>query len=428
MHTAPGLEEPKERGEGAPEIHGDFAMIIKDTQLTRAGGMTVLSAQCKIRKIGWDSVYFGLDTAYADYVRGDASPFAAAFLLPAMKQGEDLIIRGSISEQLYKGMHTIMHEVLQWDIGLKPIRIEADAIVPDTYEANRSASFFSGGVDSFYTYLKHKEDPAVADRIDSFILINGFDIEQRNTRLWDLTLANIKAIAAADRVDVVVIRTNIQSLVEPILLWDYAHGGCLAAAGLFARGAFRQIYIPSTHSVEEQIPWGSNLALDGNWSTESTTFVHDGTEATRINKVISQIARSPLALAHLRVCFANEKETYNCGQCDKCLRTMINLYVAGVLDKSATFPHQIDPELVAAVPTTEGEYGGIFHNENLQALRERDLAPDLQQAILTSMNNTIVMKSSLLTRAENRAKYLDHVYTRGFVYSVWDRLFGRKFT
>lgn len=404
-------------------------MIIKDTRLIRTDGVTVLSAECKIRKIGWDSVYFSLNNAaQSSHVYNDASPFAAALLLPSMKQGEDLIIKGSISEQLYKGMHAIMHEVLQWNIGLKPIKIEADSMVPDIHTADRSASFFSGGVDSFYTYLKHQDDQLEADRISSFILVNGFDIDRRNNQLWNRTLNNIKAIAAAAEVELVVVRTNIQPLVEPILLWDYAHGGCLASVGLFLRAAFRQIYIPSTHSVEEQIPWGSNLALDGHWSTESTAFVHDGTEATRINKVISQVARSSVALKHLRVCFANEKEAYNCGKCDKCLRTMINLYVAGVLEKSGTFPHHIDPELVAAVPTIAGEHGGIFHNENLRALRERNLAPDLQSAIIASMNNAVVMKNNGVTDFENRAKYLDHVYTGGYVYSVWDRLFGRKFT
>jgi hypothetical protein len=403
-------------------------MIIKDARLARAGGMTVLSAQCKIRKVGWDSAYFGLSDEPRDgYVCNDASPFAAALLLPAMKQGEDLIIHGSISTQLHKGMHAIMHEVLQWDIGLKPIRIEAGTLVPDMRKPRRSASFFSGGVDSFYTYLKHKADPLEADRIDTFILINGFDIDQRNTPLWDHTLHNIGAIARADDVSLALVRTNIKTMVDPILVWDYSHGGCLAAVGLFLRGAFHQIYIPSGRSAGEQVPWGSNLAIDGHWSTESTTFVHDGTEATRINKVLWQIARSPLALEHLRVCYLNEIEAYNCGKCDKCLRTMINLYVAGVLDKSATFPHHIDPGLVAAVPASDTA-DNIYSNENLRALEERDLAPELRQALVTSMNNTVVMKSSLPTRTGDRAKYLDHVYTRGFVYSVWDRLFGRKFS
>ena len=404
-------------------------MIIKDTQLHRDDETITLSATCKVRKIGWDTIYFSIgNTLPGDYVHNDASPFAAALLLPSMKQGEDLVIEGSISAQLYRGMHAIMHEVLKWDIGLHPIKIKANALVGDPPRPQRSASFFSGGVDSFYTYLKHTTDPIEKDRIDSFILVNGFDINRRNTQLWDLTLENIKSIAEADKVELIVVRSNIQGLVEPILLWDYTHGGCLAAVGLFLRGAFHQVYIPSTHSAAEQIPWGSNLALDGHWSTEGTTFIHDGTEATRIEKVISQIARSPLALEHLRVCFANERGAYNCGKCDKCLRTMINLYVAGVLEKSSTFPHHIDPDLVAAIPTIPGEHGGIFHTENLRALQEKNLAPELQQAILTSMSNAVAMKSSRTEVLEDRLKYLDHVYTRGTVYAVWERSFGRKFS
>lgn len=398
-------------------------MIVKDTHIHRTGTTTVLSARCKIRKVGWDRVYFSLDDGtQGGCVHNDANPFAAALLLPSMKQGTDLIIEGSISEQLYKGMHAIMREVLQWDIGLQPIKIEAAALTADPPRPRRSASFFSGGVDSFYTYLKHKTDPVKADRIDGLILVNGFDINRHNVMLWDRALENIKSVSRADNVALLVVRSNIQDLVEPVLLWDYAHGGCLAAVGLFLRSAFHQIYIPSTHSVSEQIPWGSNLALDGHWSTESTTFIHDGTEATRLEKVISQVARSPLALQHLRVCFANEEGAYNCGRCDKCLRTMINLFVAGALEKSGTFPHYIDPDLVAAVPTIPGEHGGIFHTENLRALQERNIAPDLQHAISASMRNAIVAKPGPRQIIEDRLKYLDHLYSRGYVYSVWERL------
>ena len=404
-------------------------MIIKDVQLSRTGEAAVLSARCKIRKIGWDTVEFSvLGAAHGAYVREDASPFAAALLLPSMKQGEDLIIKGSMSEQLYKGMHAVMHEVLSWDIGLKPIQIKADALVADTPGPRRAASFFSGGVDSFYTYLKHRADPAPADRIDTFILVKGFDIEARNAALWERTLENISAIAAAENIDLLVVHTNIQGLAEPILSWDYIHGGCLAAVGLAVRGAFRQIYIPSTFSVAEQVPWGSCLALDGHWSTEGTTFAHDGAEASRIDKVIWQIAQSPLALEHLRVCYENVKGSYNCGQCDKCLRTMISLYAAGALDRSKTFPHSIDPELVSRI--TALSISGTFPGEtqNLGALRERNLAPDLQQAIMVSINNAAVAGESRMANIKDRAKYLDHLYAGGYVYAAWDRLFGPKFS
>ncbi|HEU5390190.1 MAG TPA: hypothetical protein VFV73_30255, partial [Streptosporangiaceae bacterium] len=99
-----------------------------------------------------------------------------------------------------------------------------------------------------------------------------------------------------------------------------------------------------------------------------------------------------------------------------------------VLEKAGTFPHRIDPDLVAAVPTIPGEHGGIFHSENLRALEERDIAPELREAISASMRNAVVMEPGRKQVIEDRLKYLDHVYARGYLYSVWERLFARKFS
>ena len=410
-------------------------MIIKDIQLTRGSDATVLSAQCKIRKIGWDTVYFSLDSKNHDYAASDASPFAAALLLASMKQGEDLIIRGSISKKLYDGMQTIMTEVTGWDIGLKPIEVKPDSLTSDQFKPVKTATFFSGGVDSFYTYLKHKADTTKANRVDSLILVNGFDVDPRNQALWRLTLENITAIAETEKVELVVVKTNIHALLEPILAWDYTHGGCMAAVGLFLRNQFRQIYIPSTHSVAEQIPWGSNLALDKHWSTETTAFRHDGSETTRLGKVTSQISKSPVALKYLRVCYMNTSGTYNCGRCDKCLRTMVNLYIAGALEAATTFPDTIDTALVATVPTIKGADGGIFHGENLAALRAKNLAPALQQAIASSLDKTVAIQNSTIASLKSKTFYtviskliyLDHVYSNGYVYAATSGIFGKRF-
>jgi len=406
-------------------------MIIKDVRLSRNHDSTTLSARCKVRKLGWDTIYFTVcGVERFDYVFNDASPFAAALLLPAMRQGEDLIIKGSVSNQLYKGMQAVMQEVLGWDIGLKPIEIKVDTLAEDTYRPSKTATFFSGGVDSFYTYLKHRDDADKADRVDSFILVNNnFDIDPRNKKLWEMTLKNIKAIAADGHIELVVVESNVNTreLLAPIVAWDFIHGACLAATGLFLRPAFRKIYVPSTHSVDEQIPWGSNLALDKLWSTEETVFAHDGSETTRLNKVISQIALSPIALKHLRVCYKNTQGTYNCGACDKCMRTMVNLYIAGALERSSTFPHTLNLGLIATTPTIKGKDGGIFHNENLSALKKRHLNPELQQAIKSSLNRTAEIKVSWSEKASRAIIYLDHNYTRGLIYANLSRLFGKKF-
>ena len=408
-------------------------MVIKDVAVSRGAHHVTLKATCKIRKIGWDTLYITLEgDQHQEYICEDASPFAAALLLPSMKLGEDLYIHGSISEQLLHGMHAIMQEVIRWNIGLHRIDIKADHVIPDTHQPNRTGSFFSGGVDSFYTFLKHRQDSVKSHRVDSLIFINNsFDIDQRNKKLWDETLDNIRAIAREENVDLLIVQSNINTheLLAPILSWDYIHGACLAATGLALRKGFGRIYIPSTHSVAEQIPWGSNLTLDNNWSTEKLTFLHDGSEVTRLDKVRLQIAKSPTALRYLRVCYKNKEGTYNCGVCDKCLRTMVNLYIAGALDKSKTFPHNLDIKLIAATPTIRGKDGGIFHTENLQALKASAKHPKLQGAITTSLASTSDLEEeSRMQKAAKKIIFIDHAYTHGQLYALFSNLFGRKFS
>jgi len=408
-------------------------MIIKNVAVTDSPNSITLTAACKIRKIGWDKVYITLEgKQHHDFMFKDASPFAAALLLPCMRVGEDLIIHGSISEQLFIGMQAIMDEVLTWGIGLQRIEIKPDQVTPDQQHTTRTGTFFSGGVDSFYTFLKHKKDPTKSHRIDSFIFVNNsFDIDQRNKKLWEQTLKNIRAIAKEEDIELFVVKSNINSheLLAPIVSWDYIHGACLAATGLALRGGFGRIYVPSTHSTTEQIPWGSNMALDQNWSTEKITFQHDGSEVTRLDKVVLQVSKSPTALRHLRVCYKNVDGAYNCGQCDKCLRTMVNLYIAGVLDKAKTFPKKLDIELIATTPTIRGKDGGIFHTENLTALKKKHLNPELQQAIATSLLNTRGLEEE--TQFQRRVKqliFLDHAYTHGRLYALASIILGRRFS
>jgi hypothetical protein len=405
-------------------------MIIKDIRLTRGKTDVTLSASCKVRKIGWDTIYFTLaGSKKSDYLYQDASPFAAALLIPAMKQGEELIIKGSISKQFYAGLQQAMQELLSWNIGLKPISVIADSLVADTHHPSRTAAFFTGGVDSFYTYLQHRRDAVKSHRVDSFILVNGYDIGFRETELWKMTLQNITAIARAEQIELLVVSSNVREVIEPLLIsghgweypWDFIHGGCLAAAGLLLRNKYQRIYIASTHAAAQQIPWGSNLALDAHWSTEKLTFVHDGTEATRLDKVVTQVAKSPVALKHLRVCYINRAGAYNCGACDKCLRTKVNLDIAGALGQAKTFPHTIDLELVARVPTISEVHGGpIFHMENLQALRDKNLSPALQAALQASLNKTVSplgagsrLKGQFMHKIVFRIAYLDHAYAKG---------------
>jgi len=414
-------------------------MIIKDISVIRENDHTTITATCKIRKIGWDKIYITLrGKKHADYIMDDASPFAAALLLPAMKQGEDLIIHGAISKKLFAGMQKIQPIVISWNIGFKPINIKADKLIKDSGKPAHTASYFSGGVDSFYTYLKHKTDKKTSDRIDTFILVRGFDIDPRNQELWNTTLKTIQTIARKEKIELLVVENNIRQVLEPILpKGDYSHGGCLAAIGLFLRGGFSKIYIPSTFSKAEQLPWGSHMDVDPHWSTEQTTFIHDGTEATRLEKIIRQVGKSPIAMQYLRVCYMNTKSQYNCGHCDKCIRTMLGLYAAGALEKAKTFPYKLDYDVIAAGPHIVGAGVYIAHGERdvLKTLKKKNMDPKLQQALETKLYKIDTMRTGLRGHLRFQASklylkivYLDFAYTKSMLYSGLASAFGKKFS
>lgn len=400
-------------------------MMVLDVRQRTTADQIILSARCKVRRIGLDDLYFIVPGSFAEFTVTDASPFAAALLLPAMKLGEDLVIRGSVSARLHGGMTEIIRIVSGWGIGLRPIEVIVDELAPDPIVRGVTGAFFSGGVDSFYTYLRHKGDQ---HPITHLMLARGYDIDRRNSRLWDMTLHNVGQVAEQEHVTLVQIDSNVRSLTDPILSWTYSHGGCLAAAAMCLRNGIGQMYIASSADAAHQALRGSHLAIDHLWSTENLSFLHDGWEASRINKIDGQIAQSPLALKYLRVCYSNQNGPYNCGKCEKCLRTMVSLYAAGVLDRAETFPSQIDPNLLAAV-TIEGYDDAVFHRENLAALRARGLAPDLQAALITALMKAAGRETTPKAppRMRRSIDYLDHSYARGTLRRVKAHVTGRSF-
>jgi hypothetical protein len=390
----------------------------------KAADQVVLSARCKVRRIGHDDLVFKIPAKFQDFVSADASPFAAALLLPSMRLGEDLVIDGSISARLHAGMTEIVRIVAGWDVGLKPIKVTPEGLLPDLNPPGVTGAFFSGGVDSFFTYLRHKSDE---HPITHLLLAKGFDISHRNGQLWQATTENMRLLAKEEQATVVEIDSNVRSLLDPVLSWTYSHGGCLAAAALCLRRGMRQVYVASSADADHQALRGTHRSIDHLWSTESLSFSHDGSEATRMNKIDRQIALSPLALRYLRVCYMNERGAYNCGKCEKCVRTMISLYAAGVLDKAETFPSEIDPDLVAALPI-EGYDDAVFHRENLAALEARGLAPDLQEALRAALAKVMdePAPKSLDRRILSKINYLDHSYAHGVARKVASRLVGGR--
>lgn len=300
--------------------------------------------------------------------------FLCASLIPAMRQGVDLDIKAPVSRRLLASTSVIQEMLHSWDTRFQKIKVVAPVRQqPLDQPKPEVGCFFTAGVDSFFTLFQH------LDEIDRLIFVHGFDIQMTKGRLRRQAVANLRAIAAHLNKPLFEVVTNVRAFADPQLDWGkHYHGAALASVALFLSPRFRKVYLGSSQCPQEVDPWGSHPLLDPLWSTENTELVHDGAGKSRLEK-IARIATHDIVLRTLRVCWRNPGGAYNCGQCDKCLRTMVSLRVAGFLDRCTTFPCPLDLEQVAQ---TKIKFDGRhYFFDNLQAARQAGSDPALTQAL-----------------------------------------------
>ncbi len=220
-------------------------------------------------------------------------------------------------------------------------------------------SFFSGGVDSFYTTLLQP------DRVGTLVFAHGFDIPVTSPDLFAESLSHVQAAADSLGKPLVTLSTNLRGFTNKAARWGpIAHGVALAATGLLLHSRGDTLLVPATYTYADLHPWGSHPLTDPLRSTEYLRIVHDGADASRTEKTLL-LAHDPVAQRHLRVCYRNTG-AYNCGLCEKCLRTMVTLKLAGTLHLFEGFPDTFTLERVAGMRLTRE----IFARDNLRLARQ----------------------------------------------------------
>lgn len=324
----------------------------------------------------------------AAFLRESADAFVPALLIPCMHRGEALEIVPPVSTKLFSGLDTIQNIQSQWWPELR--RVEVAANQTDGVEGRlpaRAASFFSGGIDSFYTCLKHagNAEPVHTPPLTHLVHMAGVErpldesVDARD--LHD----DIRRAAAHYGLDVVIGRTNIRSIFR--LSWSrYYHGAGLSAIGHSLASGFSRVYIPSTHTFRDLFPWGSHPLVDPLWSSEQMEIVHDGCEVTRVEKT-ARVAADAFALEHLRVCLHNGAGPGNCGRCKKCIRTMVALEVLGVLPHAKSFPARLPDGFDRLLPLGE-ESDRAFVEELVSFTEQRDPDNPLASALRWRLRQT----------------------------------------
>ncbi|ELY49375.1 hypothetical protein [Natronorubrum sulfidifaciens] len=212
---------------------------------------------------------------------------------------------------------------------------------PEPEPGGESGLLFTGGVDSTYSYVRHREESP------TLISIRGWTItpEPADDDDWDALRSRVSSFAADHDLETAFVESNMLSfLAHPMLLahykryvdgaWYSSVGHGLGLLGLcapmaYARG-IEDLYVAATHWQGIDLEWGSRPDIDDYVRWAGTQCHHDGYELTRQERLdrIADYVQTAEPTLELQTC--NVRMDGNCGECEKCYRTAVGLRLAGL--------------------------------------------------------------------------------------------------
>ena len=317
-------------------------MIVDHLQARARGDDVERSA-----RIRWDGGDFRLSVSTPSRLSApedDAAGFMCAALLPAMRLGEDLELRGGVSRRLLERVPRIVDVYATWDPRLYRSRVRAERELGPRKAARGVGCFFSRGVDSMHSVAVPRGLPGALT-----VLVYCDRLEPMHSdavRAEEIRLAGEAARELG--VPLVVIETNLRDLTDTIVAdWADMVGGGLAFLAHAMAGGLGHVVIPSSAAPTTVIATGSSPILDAMFSTDELEVYHDA-PASRPAKVAWLARERPELLPFLKVCF-HEDRSDNCGRCPKCLTTMLSLEAVGALNLATGFPPELDRSTLAAL-------------------------------------------------------------------------------
>lgn len=343
-------------------------------------------------------IFIETETAFAESIHPNPHAFAVGCIIPALYFGERrLSLEEAICPRLKEGLETVMALMHHWTAGaFEPLTLDAP-LTRGALQAGKSrhaAIFLSGGIDSLAA-LKRIIDhyaPTHPARPKDALLVHGFDIGgvvERGAKhpVFQRAKAAMAPVAAAAGLSLIPVYTNIRHLCDQRDLWLNQFFGAVLAAG--AHALSRRIdlaWLASSYDIPHLHPCGSHPLLDPEYGSSDLQIRHRDIGLSRMQK-LRIVAGWEVAWHHFRVCLANVPDRLNCGRCEKCVRTMLELEALGLLDQTRAFEdNQVDPAWLDAFSITiRGRQP--FYQELLQPLNRRG-REDLVQKIKAKLRLT----------------------------------------
>src|SRR5262249_18780371 len=370
-----------------------------------------------------------MDATFADSLTLDANAFLVGCFVPAHAHRERrLRVAGGVCPELVYGITTALNWLRFWGAQPTPhdITIEADHSARYPWPSPRSARapvFLSGCIDSL-ACLRANRLTYPLDHPHGFkdaLVVYGQNWESDSRPAPFATAVEALSEVAFDAgVTLVPIYTNIRDLdPTPDLFLYKSHGALLASVGHALSSRLTTVSIGSTGydlptllSLNERA--GTHPVLGVHYSSRTLRIHHDDIGLSRLQKT-RLLADWDVGLRNIRVCGKAWPGT-NCGECEKCLRTMLALLVSNALHRSPMFQRV---ELTPKVLREHLKLGYLsfpFYAELVAPLRE------IGRADLAKVVENSIARYKLDGRFRRSIKAFDRDFLNGAIRGLKNRL------
>ena len=286
-------------------------------------------------------IWYEVASKYGEYLTEERiDAFFVALLPLAMKEKLNIVSDGVVSEKLYFQITKFLIPILaKYSKNFNYIEISIKSKSGKCVNTQgKNATGFSRGVDSFDTVkdILNNGDFSLTHltffNVGSHKSSSGFSPEESRA-LYEKRLNISRESSKIINLPLVDVNSNLGEHLA--LEYVKIHHFCSFSAVLALQKLFKNYYYSSGYPLADfsikKCDKGSAFyepLLANMLSTESTAFHITGLDKTRLEKV-SSIADYQPSYSNLNVCYNSEG---NCGKCEKCIRTQLELYSLGKLE------------------------------------------------------------------------------------------------
>lgn len=316
-------------------------MHIATPELVRRGDVLEYSARVD-RSAGAAHLWYRVEQRFADLLTTSSDAALVALLIPAMAAGEDIQVDGEISERLYRSVAGPYQELLQAVIpSLHRVAVHPARFRPPGPRPPGVATGFSGGIDSFCVLADHYYADGPADHRVTHLLFNNVGSHGVDgQKLFQERRARAASAAAEVGLPLVVVDSNVDAFYGTPLGFQQTHTPRNASVALLLQGGIGRFLYASTYAQMDafvgptyDMSYSDTVALPL-LATESLETVSTGGEHSRVEKTL-RVSDLPSSYRALDVC-ARGDAAGNCSACAKCMRTLLTLEIAGVVERYAS--------------------------------------------------------------------------------------------